>query len=136
MTEEIKHHKVDTHSYKGWLNSDSFFKRCFSIAGYNFVASLIISIPFYIIMLIAGFALFGMMGVGNMGHMNGVRNNMSETMPAGKVDIKAVCESLMANSGMENTPAAAVYVKACVDGDYQDAVNVYIKMMGGDGKAI
>lgn len=42
----------DTHSYKGWLNSDSFFKRAFSIYGYMVVASLIIMIPFYILMMI------------------------------------------------------------------------------------
>lgn len=43
---------MDTHSYKGWLNSDSFLKRAFSIMGYNMVASLIIAIPFYIIFFI------------------------------------------------------------------------------------
>lgn len=41
---------MDTYSYKGWLNSDSFLKRAFAILGYNSVASLIIAIPFYIIM--------------------------------------------------------------------------------------
>ena len=32
----------DTHSYKGWLNSDSFLKRAFAIVGYQTVAGLII----------------------------------------------------------------------------------------------
>jgi len=32
----------DTHSYKGWLNSDSFLKRAFAIVGYQAVAGLII----------------------------------------------------------------------------------------------
>ena len=48
----------DTHSYKGWLNSDSFLKRAFSIYGYMMVAGLIIMIPFYIIMLIIMFSFF------------------------------------------------------------------------------
>lgn len=130
-------HNTDTHSYKGWLNSDSFWKRAFAVLGYNTVASFIIAIPIYIIMFVIVMVAFKTLGMPDMRHMNDMRNNnVSETMPAGKVDIKAVCESLMANSGMENTPAAAVYLKACTDGDYQDAVNTYIKMMGGDGKAI
>lgn len=142
MSEEIKHHKVDTHSYKGWLNSDSFLKRAFAITGYNFVASLIISIPFYILMFIAGFAIFGMMGLGNMGHMGGYGNYNSETpsknmaMPMGKVDINAVCEHIASQSGIKDTAAIAMYMKACVSGEYQDAINAYIKAMGGDGKAI
>lgn len=45
---------METNNYKGWLNSDNFFKRAFAVLGYNTVASLIIAIPFYII-------LFGMM---------------------------------------------------------------------------
>lgn len=42
----------DTHSYKGWLNSDSFLKRAFAIYGYAMVAGLIISIPFFILYFI------------------------------------------------------------------------------------
>jgi len=46
----------DTHSYKGWLNSDSFLKRAFSVLGYMIVAQMIIQIPliimFFIIMMI------------------------------------------------------------------------------------
>lgn len=41
--------KKDTHSYKGWLNSDSFMKRAFAIYGYMMVAALIIAIPFYLL---------------------------------------------------------------------------------------
>ncbi len=44
--------KEDTYSYKGWLNSDKFLKRAFAIYGYSIVASLIIMIPFFIIILI------------------------------------------------------------------------------------
>jgi type III secretory pathway component EscR len=42
----------DTYSYKGWLNSDKFLKRAFAIYGYMMVASLIIAIPFYIIIFL------------------------------------------------------------------------------------
>lgn len=27
---------MDTHSYKGWLNSDNFWKRAFGIMGYSY----------------------------------------------------------------------------------------------------
>lgn len=49
---EPKNSKVDTYSYKGWLNSDSFFKRAFSIAGYQMVATLIFQFAFMGIILI------------------------------------------------------------------------------------
>lgn len=48
----------DTHSYKGWLNSDNFLKRAFAIYGYMMVAGLIIMIPFYILMMVMMFSLF------------------------------------------------------------------------------
>ena len=38
MTE--KH--TDTHSYKGWLNSDKFWKRALAVWGHNLVAFLVI----------------------------------------------------------------------------------------------
>ena len=50
MTEEKK--EKDTHSYKGWLNSDYFLKRAFATYGYSLVASLIIILPIYFIMFL------------------------------------------------------------------------------------
>ncbi len=50
MTQRVK--KVDTYSYKGWLNSDSFLKRAFATYGYVMVASLIIMIPIYALMFL------------------------------------------------------------------------------------
>ncbi|MBI4019320.1 MAG: hypothetical protein HY364_03625 [Candidatus Aenigmarchaeota archaeon] len=35
-------HKEDAHSYKGWLNSDSFIKRALAVFAYNLAGSLII----------------------------------------------------------------------------------------------
>lgn len=40
----------DTHSYKGWLNSDSFIKRCLAVLGYASVASVLASIGLYILL--------------------------------------------------------------------------------------
>lgn len=52
-------HKVDTHSYKGWLNSDSFLKRAFAIYGYNFVAGMIISLVIIVPIMLIVFMIFG-----------------------------------------------------------------------------
>ena len=60
--------KVDTYSYKGWMNSDRFLKRAFGVLGHYFVAALIIGIPFYILFLLialtaGGFIFGGVEGV-------------------------------------------------------------------------
>ncbi|MBS3054382.1 MAG: hypothetical protein J4431_02495 [Candidatus Aenigmarchaeota archaeon] len=34
--------REDTHSYRGWLNSDSFVKRALAVVGYNLAGSLVI----------------------------------------------------------------------------------------------
>lgn len=56
---------IDTYSYQGWLNSDSFWKRAFGIFGYYLVATLVIylavMILFVICAVIAVF-VFGMSG--------------------------------------------------------------------------
>lgn len=43
---------MDTYSYKGWLNSDSFWKRAFGIFGYYLVASLVISLILIIALMV------------------------------------------------------------------------------------
>jgi len=54
----MSNQKKDTHSYKGWLNSDNFVKRCFATLGYQTVAVLIIYGVMLGLMLLAGvFAL-------------------------------------------------------------------------------
>ncbi len=64
MTDKKGVKKVeDTYSYKGWLNSDSFLKRAFSILGYMFVAQMIIQIPLMIIFFITMMVTMTMMGV-------------------------------------------------------------------------
>jgi hypothetical protein len=48
----VKEKSPDTHSYKGWLNSDSFWKRSLAVLGYNTVGKLLIYIPILILILI------------------------------------------------------------------------------------
>lgn len=50
--------KRETHSYKGWLNSDSFLKRAFAIFGYGLIPALIIYGIILVILLIF-FVAFG-----------------------------------------------------------------------------
>jgi len=57
---------IDTHSYKGWLNSDSFLKRAFSILGYMFVAQLIIQIPIMVIFFIIMMIMMMTMGIAGL----------------------------------------------------------------------
>ncbi len=34
--------KIDTYSYKGWLNSDKLIKRSFAVLGHQIIATLVI----------------------------------------------------------------------------------------------
>jgi hypothetical protein len=43
---------MDSHSYKGWLNSDSFLKRSFGVFFYYCFASIIFSVIFFAIFFI------------------------------------------------------------------------------------
>jgi len=69
---------MDTHSYKGWLNSDSFLKRAFAVLGYNTVASLIIAIPFYILLFAGMLAFYSQMGDQDKADMEQMMNKMEE----------------------------------------------------------
>lgn len=50
----------DKHEYKGWLNSDSFWKRAFAVWAHYMVANIIIGLIFGAIIL----SLFLTMGIG------------------------------------------------------------------------
>ncbi len=51
----------DTHSYRGWLNSDSFIKRAFAIYGYSIIAQIIVTAAFFALFALAGVSFIGMM---------------------------------------------------------------------------
>lgn len=42
----------DTHSYKGWLNSDSFWKRVWAIYGYGAIGIAVVWIFLIVIVLL------------------------------------------------------------------------------------
>lgn len=42
----------DTHSYKGWLNSNSFVKRALAVWGYQLVGNFIIGLIFLIVVIL------------------------------------------------------------------------------------
>ncbi|MFT5831881.1 MAG: hypothetical protein ACI9SY_000257 [Candidatus Paceibacteria bacterium] len=43
----------DTHSYRGWLNSDHFYKRALAIFGYGIVGYFIMILPLTIFIVAA-----------------------------------------------------------------------------------
>ena len=57
---------IDTHSYKGWLNSDSFVKRAFATLGYQIVATLMIYGVILGCALVIGLVAFLVGGVAHM----------------------------------------------------------------------
>ena len=54
--------KVDTYSYKGWMNSDFFWKRVFGVMYYYGIASVIVSVVLGIIGSIVGAIVFHFLG--------------------------------------------------------------------------
>ena len=44
--------QVDTHSYKGWLNSDRFIKRALAVLGYSTIGQLVVFVPVYLVIVI------------------------------------------------------------------------------------
>lgn len=79
---------METNSYKGWLNSDSFMKRVFATFGYSTLGGLIIAIPFYIIMFGIMFAFLG------SGAFDGPKDmeNIVKTMEACDKGDQSACE--------------------------------------------
>ncbi|MFH1849376.1 MAG: hypothetical protein ABH879_04265 [archaeon] len=54
--------KTDTYSYRGWLISDNFMKRCFAVLGYSMVGSLIVYGAILAVLLVFGL-IFGMIAL-------------------------------------------------------------------------
>jgi len=54
-----RHNHTGTNLPDSWLFSDSFLTRAFAILGHNFVASVIISIPFYLLIIMASIFMSG-----------------------------------------------------------------------------
>jgi hypothetical protein len=57
--EKVVHHyhhtkNEDTFSYKGWLNSDTFWKRALSTYGYSLAGYLILVLPLLFLVLFFG----------------------------------------------------------------------------------
>ena len=45
---------MDTYSYKGWLNSDNFWKRAFAIVGYSYAVMLAVWLAIMSLALVFG----------------------------------------------------------------------------------
>lgn len=125
--------KVDTHSYKGWLNSDSFWKRAFAILGYSTVAGLIVSIPFYIIGFIMAMVFFAAMS-GSMSHMKDVRANAEAATQ--KINLAFICDEISYDKDFKTEVEVSKFIADCEAGKYSADVSAYIQSMNVDGKAI
>jgi hypothetical protein len=118
--------KTDSHSYKGWLNSDLFLKRALAVYGYGFVGNLIVMIPVFIIFSI----FFGFLAAAFLGGIFGQKGDMPQ-MPDmnGKLNINEICEGSLAYTDFTDGAAAGQYVKDCKEGKHPEVIENYKKMM-------
>ncbi len=137
--------KVDTHSYKGWLNSDSFWKRVFSVYGYSLVGGIIIAIPLTIVIMLVAFgsAMLFLGGMHDSGfdryrdaneYGSGYRvDMMGDEMPAGKIDINAVCEEALAFMTFPDGNATNEFLMNCKAGKHPEVIEQWKANMQVDG---
>jgi hypothetical protein len=129
----------ETYSYKGWLISDSFFKRAFAVLGYNIVAGLIIYIP---LMIVMSFIILPMlMSMAPMMMQPPMGQGMNMDMPPippgemmnpnmmGKIDINEVCNGALAYTTFESGEAADAFVQECVEGKRPEVIEQYMQQM-------
>jgi hypothetical protein len=128
--------KIDTHSYKGWLNSDSFLKRAFAVYGYSMVAGLIVAIPIMVICFVIGFALFSTLMVTGVNQREQYVTPQQE-YPAEKLNIDIVCRNALSYTDFPDAASANVFIEECKQGMHPEVIERYKSDMGvGDGRAI
>jgi len=128
----------DTHSYKGWLNSDSFLKRAFAIYGYSFVASLIISVPIFIIAaIIAVVGVVSFMGGAVSAPTSDTPVVQQEVFIEGKLNINEICDGSLTYTTFLSGAEADAYLKDCKEGRHPEVIERYKTEMGlGDGAEV
>ena len=128
---------VDTHSYKGWLNSDVFWKRALGVYGYSFVGSLIIAIPVFAV-LIFGVLVIGAIFVGTM--LTGTGSDMHAPPQGGanmKINIDRVCEGSVAYTNFADATSAKKFIDECKAGEHPEVIEAYKNSLNlGEGVAI
>ena len=120
---------LDTYSYKGWMNSDKFWKRALGVYGYYFVGAMMIMVPLLLVMLVC-ISIFGAILFGAIMHANPGQPQFGNpsALPMGKLNINMVCEdSLQYADGVNDATSAATYVQDCKDGKHPEAIERYIK---------
>ena len=121
----------DMHNYRGWLNSDSFWKRALASYGYNVVGSLMIVIPILALLIALGFFLDD----GTSGVEEGVPREDAPAM-TGKIDIYKVCEDSLSYTDFPDSASAEAYVAECKEGKHPEVIEHFRAQMNSDGKAI
>lgn len=126
----------DTYSYKGWLNSDSFFKRAFSIFGYYTLASFIISIPFIILFLILGVTALKHFNTRYYDYDKGNMNFSNSEIDNRKLDINYVCNSALGQMSFKTKLESDKFLKDCKAGGRPEVIEKFKTDMGLDGARI
>lgn len=111
---------LDAHSYRGWLNSDHFWKRALAVYGYSFVGSLMISIPILIVIFLIALVL-GAVFMGTM-FMGGSTRQEPAQNPNMKINIDLVCEQSLAYTDFTDATSAAKYVDECKRGEHPEVI--------------
>ena len=116
---------VDTYSYKGWLNSDQFWKRALGVYGYSFIGSLMIVLPFiaivFVIVLVVGAALIISMFMGG----NSDTRPMPPVSANMKINIDKVCEGTVAYTDFTDATSAKKYIDDCKAGQHPEVIEQY-----------
>jgi hypothetical protein len=128
----------DTFSHKGWLTSDSFFKRAFAVLGYNLVAALILYIPLMAIMFgLMGSFMYRMGSAMQQPSFDQQQQMMHTQQQMPKLNINEICNGALASMTFTDGKAADAFVADCVAGKHPEVVEQFkIQMMQGmDGGA-
>lgn len=105
----------DTYSYKGWLISDSFWKRALAIVGYNFVGTLILYAPLLVISMVFGFSMLAMLGPSEGGPHNDDGYGYGEMMnESDDGDLEEMCRDSLAYTTLPEGMDEAAYLADCM----------------------
>lgn len=129
---------VDTYNYRGWLNSDSFWKRALSVYGYSIVGGTIIAIPLMIIIIpITFFAAFSIIDSMHMQRNSAEQHETTFVAPKGKINVYAVCADIAQHDVTITNEQKDQFTTECIDGKHPDAIERYVQSQGvDDGRAI
>ena len=118
---------VDTYSYKGWLNSDKFWKRALGVYGYSLVGSLIIVIPILVCGLVFAILIGVFIFVPSGRHAQSDENREHLPLMHVKVDINRICEEALIDTNITGASSSAAYLSDCKEGKHPEVLERAIR---------